>query len=54
MDTVLKKESTTVFRAPPEDANSPFLWNTATHIACYLNLDHIMFILHCENLKEKT
>jgi hypothetical protein len=28
--------------------------SSATHITCYPNLDHIMFIRHCENLKEKT
>ena len=51
MDTIQKKHSTSIFKKPPEDANSQFLWNTATHITCYPNLDHIMFILHCENMK---
>jgi len=54
MDNFLKKHSTSVFRKPPEDTNSKFLRNTATQITCCTNLDHIMLILHCENLMEKT
>jgi hypothetical protein len=54
MDTVLKKETTSIFRVPPEDANSNLLSNTATQITCYPNLDHIMFIHHCEKMKQKT
>ena len=54
MDTVLKKQTTSIFRVPPEDANRKFLWNTATLITRYPNLDHIMFIHHCDNLKQKT
>jgi hypothetical protein len=48
MDTVLKKQSTSIFRKPPEEANSKVLWNTATQITCYRNIDHIVFIHHCE------
>ena len=33
---------------PPEDANSKFLWNTATQTTCYPTLHHIMFTHHCE------
>jgi len=29
MDTVLKKHTTSIFRQPPEEAGSKFLWNTA-------------------------
>jgi hypothetical protein len=54
MDTVLKKQTTSIFRKHPEDANSKFLWNTAIHITCYPNLDHIMFIRFCENAKKKS
>jgi hypothetical protein len=32
--------------------NYKFLSNSATKNICYPNLDHIMFILHCENLKK--
>ena len=53
MDIVLKKHSTSVFRKPHENKNRKFPWNTATHITCYPNFDHIMFIHHCENSKEK-
>jgi len=52
MDTFLKKHSTSIFRKPPEDTNSKFLWNTATHITCYRNLDHIMlYMYHSNKLK---
>jgi len=52
MDTFLKKHSTSIFRKPPEDTNSKFLWNTATQITCYRNLDHIiLYIYHSNNLK---
>jgi len=54
MDTVLKKQTTSIFRTPPEDGKSNLLRNTATQITCYPNLHHIMFIHHCEKLKQKT
>ena len=55
MDNVLKKQTPSNFRVhPPEDANSNLLRNTATQITRYSNLDHIMFIHHYENLKQKT
>ena len=54
MDTVLRKQTIIIFRVPPEDANSIFLWNTANQTTCYPNLDNIMFIHHCEKLKQKT
>jgi hypothetical protein len=53
MDIVLKKNSTSVFRKPHEDEHRNFFWNTATQITCYPNLDHIMFIHHCEKFMEK-
>ena len=53
MDTVLRKQTISIFTVPPEDANSKFLWNTATQTTCYPNLHHIMFIHHCQNLKQK-
>jgi len=54
MDTVLRKQTISIFRVPPEDANSKFLCNTATQTTYHPNLHHIMFIHHCENLKQKT
>jgi hypothetical protein len=30
MDTVLNKHTTSIFRQPPEDTSSIFIWNTAT------------------------
>ena len=53
MDTVLKKQTISIFRVPPEDANSKFLRNTATQTTCYPKLDNIMFIHHCEKMKQK-
>jgi len=53
MDTVLKKQTTSIFTAPPEDTNSNLLWNIATQTTCYPKQHHIMFIHHCENLKQK-
>ena len=35
MDTVLNKHTTSIFRQPPEDASSIFLWNNAPHTTCY-------------------
>jgi hypothetical protein len=35
----------------PQNRSSIFLWNTATQTTCKPNLDHIMFLHHCENLK---
>jgi len=54
MDTVMKKQTTSILRAPLEDSNSKFLRNTATHIICYPNLDHIMFIHQWANLKQEN
>jgi len=51
LHTVLKKHTNSIFRWPPEDASSIFLWNTATQTTCNPNLDQIMFFHHCENLK---
>jgi len=52
MDTFLKKHSTSIFRKPPEYTNSKFLWNTATQITFYRNLDHIMlYMYHSNKLK---
>jgi len=53
MDIVLQKQTTSIFRVPPEDANSNVLWNTATQ-TMLSNLDHIMFIHQRENLKQRT
>jgi len=53
MDTVLKKQTTSIFRVPPEDAKSIFFWNTASQTTCYPNLHHIMIIHQCEKLKQK-
>ena len=36
--TVLKKHTTSIFREPPEDISSTFLWNTATQTRCNPNL----------------
>jgi len=41
MDTALNKQIPSIFRQPPEDASSIFLWNPATQTTCYSNLDHI-------------
>ena len=49
---VLNIHSTSVIRKPHEDEKRKFPINTANHITCFPNLDHIMFILHCENFKE--
>jgi hypothetical protein len=54
MDIVLKKQTTSIFRTPPEDTNSNLLSNTATQITCYHNPHNIMFIHHCKKLKQKT
>jgi len=54
MDTVLRKQTISIFRVPPQHANSKVLRNTATQATCYPNLHHIMFIHHCEKLKQKT
>ena len=54
MNAVLKKQTTSIFRTPPEDANSNLLWNTATQTTSSPNLHHIIFIHHCEKLKQKT
>ena len=53
MDTILKKETTSIFRTHPEDANSNLFWNTATQTTNSPNLHHIMFIHHCETPKRK-
>jgi len=53
MDTVLRKQTISNFRVPPEDANSKFVWNTATQTTCYPDLHHIMFIRYCEKLNYK-
>jgi hypothetical protein len=34
-----------------KDACSIFLWNTTTQTTWYPNLNHTMFLHHCENLK---
>ena len=44
------KPNQTIFRQPPVDASNIFLWNTAPQTTCYSNLDHTMFLHHCENL----
>jgi hypothetical protein len=49
-----EEKTISIFRVPPEDANSKFLRNTATQTTHYPNLHNIMFIHHCENLKKKT
>jgi len=54
MDTVLTKETTSIFRTPPEDANSNLLWNTATQTTSFPNLHHIMCIHHCVTPKQKN
>jgi hypothetical protein len=51
MDTVQNKHTTSIFKQPPEDTTSIFLRNTAPQNACNFNLDHIMFLYFCENLK---
>jgi hypothetical protein len=51
-DTILKKQTNPIFRKPPVDANSKFLWNTAIQIICYPNQDTTS-IHQCENLKQK-
>jgi hypothetical protein len=53
MDNILKKQTTSIFRKPPEDVNSKFLWNAANQIMCYHNLD-IMSIHQCEKLKHES
>ena len=53
MDTVLRKQTISNFIVPPEDANSKFLWNTATQTTCYPNLHHNMFIHQCEKWSKK-
>jgi len=53
MDTVLKKQTISIFRVPPEDANSKFLRNTATQTTCYPNLDNMMFMHHCKKNETK-
>jgi hypothetical protein len=54
MDTVLNKLTPFIFWQPPEDANSIFLWNTATQTTCYSNLHHIMLLQLCKNLQSRT
>jgi hypothetical protein len=54
MDIVLKKQTGSICRAPPEDATSSLLSNTTTQITCYPILHHIMFIHHREKLKQRT
>jgi hypothetical protein len=44
MDTVLQKQTMFIFRAPPEDANSKVLWNTATQFILS-NLVNIVYSL---------
>ena len=55
MDTVLRKQTISIFRVTPEDANRN-LHSSETLLPrpCYPNLHHIMFIHHFENLKQKT
>jgi len=53
MNTVLRKQTISIFRVPPEDANSKFLSNTATQTTCYPNIENT-FIYHCEKLKQRT
>jgi hypothetical protein len=53
MDTDLKKQTTSIFRVPPEDANSNLLQNTVTQTTGCPNLHHIMLIHHREKLKQK-
>jgi hypothetical protein len=43
MDTVLKKQTASIFRATPEDAPSSLLSNNATQITCYPILHHIVY-----------
>jgi hypothetical protein len=50
MDTVLNKHTISIFSHPPEDTSSILLSNTAPKTTCYSNLDHIMFLHHCEKL----
>jgi hypothetical protein len=52
MDAALQKQTISTFRVPPEDTNSKVLWNTVTQ-TMLSNLDHIMLIHQCENLKQK-
>ena len=54
MDTVLNRHTTPTFRQPPEDTSSTFLWNFAHQNKCYFNIDNIMFLQHCGNLKWRT
>ena len=51
-DIILKKQTTSIFRNPPVDTNSQFLWNTANQIICYPNQD-IISIHQSEKLKQK-
>jgi hypothetical protein len=51
MDTVLNKHSISLFRRPTEHTSSIFLWQTAPQTTHYSNLDHIIFLHHCGNLK---
>ena len=51
MDTVLNWHTTPTFRQPPEDKSSTWLWNFAPQTKCYFNIDNIMFLHHCGNLK---
>jgi len=37
------RNTISIFRMPPEDANSKFLRNTATQTTCYRNLHHIVY-----------
>lgn len=37
-----------------EETSSIFFWNTPTQTTWYPNLDHIIFLHHCENLKLKA
>ena len=51
MDTVLNKHTISIFRHPPEDTSGILLSNTAPQTTlCYSNLDHIIFLHHCEKL----
>jgi hypothetical protein len=37
-----------------ETQKSKFLWNTAIQITCYPNLNHIMYIHHCETTHQPS
>ena len=52
-DTILEKETTSIYRKPPVGANSKLFWNTADQIMCYPKKD-IVFIHQSKNLKQKV